>query len=257
MLLALDIGNTSVTLGVFQGETLKATWRLATDTRRMPDEYGVTLLNLLPMRGVSLSDIKAVAICSVVPPLTQVFTELCESFLHIKPLLVGAGIRTGIKVLYDNPRDVGADRIVDAVAGYRLYGGPLIIVDFGTPTVFDAITAQAEYLGGAIAPGLRVAAESLFTATSQLRRVELAAPPVAIARNTVQSIQAGVVLGHVEMVEGMVRRFKRELGQEARVLATGSLVNLIARETQVFDAVSPDLTLIGLRMIHDMNQDHR
>ncbi|MBI4312895.1 MAG: type III pantothenate kinase [Chloroflexi bacterium] len=257
MLLAIDIGNTNITLGVFHEETLKATWRLATDTRRMPDEYGLMLLSLLPMRGVDVAEVKAVSICSVVPPLTQVFAELCETFFHIKPLVIGAGVRTGIKVLYDNPRDVGADRIVDAAAAYRIYGGPLIIVDFGTPTVFDAITAQAEYLGGAIAPGLRLAAESLFTATSQLRRVELVPPPCAIARNTVQSIQSGVVLGHVDMVEGMVRRFKRELGQEAKVIATGGAAPLIAKETGIFNAVSVDLTLIGLRMIHEMNQDHR
>ncbi|MBI4338372.1 MAG: type III pantothenate kinase [Chloroflexi bacterium] len=257
MLLAIDIGNTNVTLGVFEGEAVKATWRLATDTRRMPDEYGLILLNLLPMRGVAPADIHAVAICSVVPPLTQVFAELCESFFHTKPLVVGVGVRTGIKILYDNPRDVGADRIVDAAAAYRLYGGPLIVVDFGTPTVFDAITAQAEYLGGAIAPGLRVAAESLFTSTSQLRRVELAAPSSAIGRNTVQAIQSGVVLGHVDMVEGMVRRFKRELGGSPKVVATGNLATLIARETSVFDAVSLDLTLVGLRMIHELNQDHR
>ncbi|MBI2170561.1 MAG: type III pantothenate kinase [Chloroflexi bacterium] len=257
MLLAIDIGNTNVTLGVFQGETLKATWRLATDARRMPDEYGLILLNLLPMRGIAPADISAVAICSTVPPLTQVFADLCESFFHIKPLVIGAGIRTGIKVLYDNPRDVGADRIVNATAAYRIYGGPLIIVDFGTPTVFDAISAQAEYLGGAIAPGLRIAAESLFTATSQLRRVELVAPASAIARNTVQAIQSGVMLGHVDMVEGMVRRFKREVGQEAKVVATGGEAPLIAKETNVFDAIGLDLTLIGLRMIHEMNQDHR
>ncbi len=257
MLLAIDIGNTNITLGVFQGETPTATWRLATDTRRMPDEYGLMLLNLLPMRGVSLSDVTAVAICSVVPPLTQVFAELCETFLHVKPLVVGAGVRTGIKVLYESPRDVGADRVVDAVAGFRLFGGPLIIVDFGTPTVFDAITANAEYLGGAIAPGLRVAAESLFTATSQLRRVELVPPPTAIARNTVHAIQSGVFLGHIDMVEGMVRRFKRELGENAKVIGTGGMAPAIAAETSVFNAVSVDLTLIGLRMIHEMNQDHR
>ncbi len=257
MLLAIDIGNTNINLGVFQGETLKATWRLATDGRRMPDEYALTLLNLLPMRGVSLSDVSDVAICSVVPPLTQVFTELCESYLRPKPLVVGAGVRTGIKVLYESPRDVGADRIVNAAAGYRSYGGPLIIVDFGTPTVFDAITANAEYLGGAIAPGPRVAAESLFTNTSQLRRVELAAPPSAIARNTVHAIQSGVFLGHVDMVEGMVRRFKRELGQESKVLATGSIAQAIAKETTVFDAISMDLTLIGLRLIYEMNLEHR
>ena len=253
MLLTIDIGNTNIALGVFQGETLKATWRLATDPRRMPDEYGMALLNLLPVSGVAASDIRAVALCSVVPPLTQVFSELCEGFFDIKPLIVGAGVRTGIKILYDNPRDVGVDRIVDAAAAFGLYGGPLIIVDFGTATVFDAVSAQAEYLGGAISPGLRVAAESLFTTTSQLRRVELVTPKSAIGKNTTHAMQAGLVLGHVDLVEGMVKRFKRELGQDARVIATGGLAPLMASETPIFDAVNLDLTLLGLRMIYDMN----
>ncbi len=170
MLLAIDIGNTNITLGVFQGDSLKATWRLATDPRRMPDEYGMTILNLLPVRGTSSSDIDAVVVCSVVPTLTQVFTEMSQSFFNDSPLLVGAGVRTGIMVLYDNPRDVGADRIVDAAAAFSLYGGPCIIVDFGTGTVFDAVSANAEYLGGAIAPGLQLAADSLFSNTSILRR---------------------------------------------------------------------------------------
>ena len=253
MLLAIDIGNTNISIGVFDGDTLKATWRLATDARRMPDEYGMTLLNLLPVRDIAASDIKAVALCSVVPPLTQVFSELCDSFFGVKPLVVGAGVRTGIKILYDNPRDVGADRIVDAAAGFRLYGGPLIIVDFGTGTVFDGISADGEYLGGAIAPGIRVAAESLFTAASQLRRIELVAPKTAIGKNTTHAMQAGLILGYADLVEGMVERFKRELGQDAKVVATGGLAPLIADETSVFDAVNLDLTLLGLRMVYDLN----
>lgn len=255
MLLAIDIGNTNITLGVFQGDSLKATWRLATDPRRMPDEYGMTILNLLSVRGISSSDIDAVAMCSVVPPLTQVFTELYESFFEVTPLIVGAGVRTGIKVLYDSPRDVGADRIVDAAAAFRLYGGPLVIVDFGTATVFDAVSAQAEYVGGTIAPGLRVASESLFTTTSQLRRVELVAPSSAIGKNTTHAMQSGLVLGHVDLVEGMVKRFKRELGEDAKVIATGGLAPMIARETSVFDVVNLDLTLVGLQMIYQMNVD--
>ena len=253
MLLAIDIGNTNVNLGVFQGETLRATWRLTTDARRMPDEYGLALMNLLPFRGVSPSEVNAVIICSVVPPLTQVFSELSESFFHAKPLVVGAGVRTGVKILYDNPRDVGADRIVQAAAAFRFYGGPLVVVDCGTATVFDAVTAQGEYLGGAIAPGLRLAAESLFTTTSQLRRVELIAPRSAIGKNTTHAMQSGLVLGNVDLIEGMVRRFKKELGQHAKVIGTGGLVPLIASETQVFDVVNLDLILVGLRMVHEMN----
>lgn len=255
MLLAIDIGNTNITLGVFQGESLKATWRLATDPRRMPDEYGMTILNLLPVRGISSSDIDAVVVCSVVPPLTQAFTEMSQNFFNDTPLMVGAGVRTGIKVLYDNPRDVGADRIVDAAAAFSLYGGPCIVVDFGTGTVFDAVSANAEYLGGAIAPGLQLAADSLFSNTSILRRVELVAPDTAIGKNTTHALQSGLVLGNVDLVEGMVKRFKRELGEDAKVIATGGLAPMIARETSVFDVVNLDLTLVGLQMIHQMNVD--
>lgn len=253
MLLTIDIGNTNISIGVFDRDILKATWRLATDARRMPDEYGMALLNLLSIRHMVASDIKAIALCSVVPPLTQGFTELSDSFFGVKPLVVGAGVRTGIKILYDNPRDVGADRIVDAAAGFRLYGGPLIIVDFGTGTVFDGISVHGEYLGGAIAPGVRVAAESLFTAASQLRRIELIAPKTAIGKNTTHAMQAGVILGYADLVEGMVERFKLELGQDAKVVATGGLAPLIASETPVFNAVNLDLTLLGLRMIYDLN----
>ncbi|MSQ22458.1 MAG: type III pantothenate kinase [Dehalococcoidia bacterium] len=253
MLLAIDIGNTNVSLGAFQGETLKATWRLTTDARRMPDEYGLALMSLLPLRGVATSDINAVAICSSVPPLTQVFYELCENFFHVKSLVIEAGVRTGVKILYDNPRDVGADRIVQVAAAFRIYGGPLVVVDCGTATVFDAVTAQGEFLGGAIAPGLRLSAESLFSNTSQLRRVDLIAPKTAIGKNTTHAMQSGLVLGNVELIEGMVRRFKKELGQNAKVIGTGGLVPLIASETQVFDVVNLDLILVGLRMIHEMN----
>ena len=195
MLLTIDIGNTNITLGVFQGNELKATWRLATDPRRMPDEYGLTILNLLAVQGISAKDVEAVATCSVVPSLTQIFTELCARYFNINPLIVGAGVRTGVKILYDNPRDVGADRIVDAAAAFRLYGGPCIIVDCGTATVLDAVSDKAEYLGGAIAPGLRLSAETLFSNTSLLRRVELEAPRTAIGKNTSHALQAGLGAG--------------------------------------------------------------
>ena len=222
MLLTIDIGNTNITLGVFQGNGLKATWRLATDPRRMPDEYGLTILNLLAVQGISARDVQAVATCSVVPSLTQIFTELCARYFDVNPLIVGAGVRTGVKILYDNPRDVGADRIVDAAAAFRLYGGPCIIVDCGTATVLDAVSDKAEYLGGAIAPGLRLSAETLFSNTSLLRRVELEAPRTAIGKNTSHALQAGLVLGNVDLIEGMVRRFKRELNSgNCKVIGTG------------------------------------
>ena len=254
MLLAIDIGNTNITLAVFQEDDLLFTWRLATDPRRMPDEYGLTLVNLFSQKEISPAQVKAVSLCSVVPPLTQVFEELCQSHFSLTPMVVGAGVRTGIKILYDNPRDVGADRIVDAAAAYRLYGGPAIIVDFGTATVFDAVSEKAEYLGGAIAPGLTMSAETMVTGTSILRRVELVAPKTPIGKNTPQAMQSGLVLGQVDMVEGMVKRFKQEMGADATVVATGGLAPLIASQTTVFDVVNQELTLIGLRLIHEMNQ---
>ena len=258
MLLALDIGNSNITFGVFEDGgpseyAPSATWRISTEPGRMADEYGLLLNNLLPVRGVSASDLTAVALCSVVPPLTPAFVEVCRDYFKLEPLVVGAGTRTGIKVLYDNPRDVGTDRIVDAAAALKLYGGPVIVVDFGTGTVFDAVSAEAEYLGGAIAPGILVAADALFHSASQLRRVELVQPATAIGKNTVHALQSGLVLGYAEMVKGMVARFDRELGGGAKVVATGGLAALIEKEVNIFDAVNPDLTLAGLRIVHELN----
>lgn len=257
MLLALDVGNSNVKIGAFHGEELVATWRVATDPRRMPDDYGVLLLSLLNLRGLNPSQLRDAALCSVVPSLTWVFEEVCRSFLRINPLVVGAGVKTGMRILYDTPRDVGADRVAAAAAAYRLYGGPVIIVEIGTFTVFDAVTREGDYLGGAIHPGPQVVAEAVFTAASQLRRVELVRPRNAIGRNTVAAIQSGVLLGHVGMIEGLVKRFKEELGEDTRVIGTGGLVSLITRETDIFTAVNPDLILHGLRIIYDMNRPER
>lgn len=259
MLLTLDIGNTNITFGVFD-ETggapdyaPRATWRIATDRDRLADEYGLLLSNLLSVKGITTGMVEAATLCSVVPPLTPAFVELCGDYFGVEPMVVGAGVKTGIKVMYDNPRDVGSDRIADAVAALKLYGGPVIIVDFGTATVFDAVSADFEYIGGAIAPGLSVAADALFHNTSQLRRVELLRPSTAIGRNTVHAMQSGLVLGYSEMVRGMVARFDREMGGGCKVLATGGLAGLIASETNIFDAVVPNLTLAGLRIIHELN----
>ena len=253
MLLAIDIGNTNISLGVFDGDHLKATWRLASDPRRLADEYSLLLASILPLKGVQASDVTSACMCSGVPTLTSTFEEACCGYFGVTPLTVTAGVKTGVSILYDSPRDVGADRIVDAAAAYRLYGGPVIIVDFGTGTVFDAVSDAGEYLGGAIAPGINVAAEALFLNTSMLRRVDLVPPKSAIGRNTVAALQSGLVLGYVGLVEGMVARFKIELGQESSVVATGGLAEVIARETEVFDDINPHLTLMGLRMIHEMN----
>ena len=194
MLLAIDIGNTNINMGVFDNEHLVATWRLATDTQKLPDEYALLIRSLLPLKGVDTEDIKSISMCSVVPPLTQIFQDLSESFFSIPILVVGTGIKTGVRIQYENPRDVGADRIVDAAAAYSLYGGPVIVVDFGTATVFDAISKDGDYLGGAIASGINLTAEALYQRTSQLRRVELVAPKTAIGRNTTASIQSGILL---------------------------------------------------------------
>ena len=257
MLLAIDIGNTNVTIGVFDGDDLRTTFRFATDTRKMPDEYAVTINQLLPLQGMALGDIDAVALCSVVPPLTPSFVDLARTYFDVEPLEVGSGTRTGIRVRYDAPRDVGADRVVDAAAAFKMFGGPVIVVDVGTATVFDAVNDQGDYLGGAIAPGISIAADSLFHSTAMLRRVELAPPPTAIGRNTIHALQAGLVLGYSELVKGMVGRFKNELGEHASVIATGGLADVVASEAGVFDSVDPNLTLTGLKIVFDMNTDGR
>ena len=255
MLLAIDIGNTNVTLGIFDGEKLAATWRLASDPHKMPDEYAVLLLNLLDHSGISPTDITDAVMCSSVPPLVVTFDELSRNYFGVKPLTVGAGVKTGIRVLYENPREVGADRVTDAVAAFRLYGGPVIVVDCGTATVFDAVSQEGDYFGGAIAPGITLAMDALVSRTSMLRRIELVAPKLAIGRNTVQSMQSGIIFGYVGLVEALVKRFKNELGGEAKVVGTGGLVDIIARESTAFDVIDPDLTLSGLRMIYEMNKD--
>lgn len=252
MLLAIDIGNTNITLGVFDGDALSATWRLSTERSKTSDEYSATLMQMLRLRDVAAQRIDAVALCSVVPPLTPTFVDLCKTHFGVEPLVVGAGTKTGVRILYDNPRDVGADRIVDAAAALRLYGGPVIVVDIGTATVFDAVTANGDYLGGAIAPGMLIASDALFSSTSQLRRVELVAPATAIGRNTIHAIQSGVVLGYADLVRGMVARFDAELGGGAKVIATGGLAHILEVEAGVFDEINPDLTLMGLMLIQGM-----
>ena len=257
MLLTIDIGNTVVHLGVFDGDRLVAGMRVATDSRRLVDEYALQLVSLLQLRGIGTGQVDSACICSGVPPLTVVFDEVCRNYFGVTPLQVSAGVRTGLRILYDNPRDVGADRIADAVAAVELYQTPLIVVDLGTATVFDAVSREGEYLGGAIAPGISLAADALFFNTSQLRRVELVAPKSAIGHNTTSALQSGLVYGYAALVTGMVEHFKREIGADARVIGTGGLIRVVAGETQVFDEINPDLTLIGLRLIYELNQRPR
>ena len=256
MLLAADIGNTNVTIGAFDGDDLAATWRLSTDSRRLADEYALLLRELLPMKGVAVADVSDAALCSVVPPLTGVFEEVCRTLFACEPLVVGGGTKTGVRVLYQSPQDVGADRVVNAAAALHRHGGPAIVVDLGTATVFDAVTADGAYLGGAICVGVGLAGDALAANTAMLRRVDLAPPERAIGKNTADSIASGLVFGFAGLVEAMARRFREEMGApDAKVVGTGGLVPLIATETDVFDVVDPDLTLRGLRRVFDLNRD--
>jgi type III pantothenate kinase len=254
MLLAIDIGNTSVTLGLFIGGKLGPRWRLASDSERTPDEYGILVAQLLERNGVEARGVKNIAIASVVPPLTGVFEQACRGYLDAGPLIVDAGTRTGIKIRYEDPKQVGADRVVNAAAVRSLFKGPVCVVDFGTATIFDAISADGEYLGGAIAPGVGIAADALFRRAAKLPRVEISRPPAAIGRNTVHSLQSGLLYGYVGIVDGMVARFRAELGSEMKTVGTGILVELIARETKSIDVIEPWLALEGLRVIHELNR---
>jgi len=254
MLLAADIGNTEITLGVFEDEKLRATWHMATGIHRRADEYAALLLNLLHHQGLDISDIKEVALCSVVPPLIATFEDLFQRYFDVSPLVVGAGVKTGVRIRMDNPKEVGADRIVNAAAAHHLYGGPVIIADFGTATTFDTASREGDYLGGAIAPGIVTAAEGLFTQAAMLPRVELTRPKHAIGTNTTSAMQSGIIFGYVGLVEGIVARIQQELGEKAKVVATGGYAELIAKETKVIDLVNPNLTLMGLRLIYLMNK---
>ena len=254
MLLCIDIGNTNITLGLYRNQELVVAWRLATDHERMQDEYGLQMLGLLRHAGFNPEDVHGVALASVVPPLTGTFLQACDNYIGQPVLVVDAGVKTGVCIRYEDPKAVGADRVVDAAAVQHLYGGPACVVDFGTATTFDAISAEGDYLGGAIAPGIGIAAEALFHRTAKLPRVELARPPSAIGRNTVHSMQSGLLFGYVGLVEGMVARFRAELGPEMKVIGTGGLAEIIAAETEVIQILAPWLTLDGLRIIWDMNQ---
>lgn len=254
MLLTIDIGNTNLTLGLYEGGKLGAHWRLATDHNRMPDEYGLQFLGLLQNAGKTLKDIEGISLASVVPPLTGRVIQACREYLKQEPLVVDAGVKTGIKVRYEDPKAVGADRICDAVAVMKLYGGPACVVDFGTATTFNAITRDGEYLGGAITAGINLAAEALYTRAAKLPRIDLQVPPSVIGRNTVHAMQSGLLFGYVSMVEGMVARFRAELGNDMKVVATGGLAEVVAKETKVIEIIAPWLTLEGLRLIWEMNR---
>lgn len=253
MLLTIDIGNTNLTLGLYEAQKLGAHWRLSTDHDRMPDEFGIQILGLLQHSGCSPSQLDGICIASVVPPLTGRLVQACRQYLECDPMIISHQMNSGITILYDDPSTVGADRIADAVATYKLYGGPACIVDFGTATTFNALTEKGEYLGGAITAGVGVAAEALVQRTSKLLRVDLVRPPNVIGRNTTHALQSGLLYGYAALTEGMVARFRTELGEKMKVIATGGLAELIAPETNVIQYVNPWLTLEGIRMLWEMN----
>lgn len=253
MLLVFDVGNTNIVAGVFREDRLVTCWRIRTDNMRTCDEYGVMLKSLLELKGLGMSEVKAVVISSVVPSLMMELDWLAQKYFACKPLVVGPGIKTGLAIKYENPREVGADRVVNAVAAYNKYGGPLIIIDFGTATTFCVVNDKGDYLGGAIAPGIRISTEALVSRAAKLPRVELVKPRSIIGKNTIASMQAGIIYGFVGQVEGIIRRMKKEIG-EATVVATGGLAQVIAQETDVIDIIDEYLTLDGLRLIYELNR---
>jgi type III pantothenate kinase len=260
MILAIDISNTTIKLGLFQGDDLTATWQIATERHKVVDDYAMLLLNLFQSAGQDITHVKGVSISCVVPSLRSVFTQLVKKYLHQTAFLVTPDVLSGIVLAHDYPAEVGGDRIVNALATYRLYGGPAIAIAFGTATVFDCISRKGEYLGGAIAPGIMGAFDSLAQNASQLFRVELVRPPKAIGKNTVHTMQSGMIFGFAGLVEGLVRRLKAEMtdpaGQDKiKVIATGGLADVIKPETGVIDTVDHQLTLKGLKLIFDMNQE--
>jgi type III pantothenate kinase len=253
VLLAIDVGNTNIVVGIHDGSAWLRSWRAETDASRTADEYAALFDGFFRFVGTSLRHADAVVISSVVPALTTTFAELSRVYCSAEPVVVGPGIRTGIKILYDNPREVGADRIANAVATFDLYGGPAIVIDFGTATTFDALSGDGEYLGGAIAPGLIISADALFRHAARLYRVELKRPKLAIGRDTGSSVQSGLIYGYVGLIEGLIARFKEEMGP-ARVIATGGLADVIGRETTQIEIVNPMLTLDGLRLLYERNR---
>jgi type III pantothenate kinase len=255
MLLAFDIGNTTFAIGLFRGKKLVKSWKIKTDSDRTSDEYGVVLLSLFQVAGLQARSVTGAIISSVVPPLTPVIEETCAEFFGARALIVGPGLKTGMPILYENPLEVGADRITAAVAAFEKYGGPAIVVDFGTATTFDAVSAKGEYLGGAIAPGIQIAAEALYLKTARLPRIEIRKPKRAIGRTTVSSMQSGLYFGYIGLVLNTIAEIRKELGQNVRVVSTGGFASQVTEELPAIEAYEPDLVLEGLRIIFERNRD--
>jgi len=254
MLLVFDVGNSNIVMGVYLEEKLLRSWRLATERNQTDDEYEINIRSLLGIAQISINDISDVIISSVVPPLMPALERMVSRCFGTKPLIVEPGIKTGLSILYDNPREIGADRIVNAVAGYELYGGPLIIIDFGTATTFCVIDEEGRWIGGAISPGIGISAEALFQRASRLPRIELVKPKQVIGRNTVAGMQSGIIFGYVGLVDGIVNRINRETGVNHRVIATGGMAEIIAEVSETIEKVDEDLTMEGLRLIYNRNR---
>jgi type III pantothenate kinase len=253
VLFVVDVGNTHTVLGLYEGADLRHHWRLRTDAERTTDEWGLSLHTLFHLVGLDLATVEAVAVSSVVPPAVHGIRRASQRYFGVEPLVVGPGVKTGLAIRYDNPREVGADRIVNAVAAFSAVQGPCIVVDFGTATTFDCISGSGEYLGGAIVPGIGIALDALVTRAAKLPRVEIARPRNVIGRNTEESMQSGILYGYVSLVDGLVDRLTAQMGGKAKVIATGGLAGAIASESRTIESVDPNLTLDGLRLIHERN----
>ena len=255
MLMVFDIANTNIKIGLYDDNLLIANWRISTGVHRMPDEYGIMLFNLLRKDRIAAHEVTECAISCVVPPLLTIFNEMMLKYFHVKPLIVGPGIKTGVKIRYENPREIGADLISNAAAAIKLYTAPIIIVALGTATAFGIVSKDAEYLGGVIAPGIGISLEALYTRTSALPRVDLVRPKKTIGQNTIAAMQSGTIFGWAGLIDGIVERIREELGEKAMVVATGGYANLIANESKTIDKVNTELTLQGIKIIHDMNRE--
>ncbi|MFE8704053.1 type III pantothenate kinase [Cytobacillus sp. FJAT-54145] len=256
MIFVFDVGNTNIVLGVYDKDELKHHWRIETNRNKTEDEYGMMIKNLFDHVGLTFSSVDGIIISSVVPPIMFSLERMCQKYFNIKPLVVGPGIKTGLNIKYENPREVGADRIVNAVAAIHEYGSPLIIVDFGTATTYCYINEHKQYMGGAIAPGIGISTEALYSKAAKLPRIEIARPEGVVGKNTVAAMQAGILYGYVGQVEGIVKRMKDQSQEVPTILATGGLANLIAAESDIIDIVDPFLTLKGLQLIYKRNMDN-
>ena len=256
MLLVIDIGNSNIVMGTYEGKNLMKHWRVSTDSQKTGDEYGMLINDLFRYQGVSINDVRDIIISSVVPQLLVPFVKMCERYFKIKPLVVGPGIKTGIKINYENPRAIGADRIVNVVGAFEHYGGPLIVIDIGTATTIDVVAENGDFLGGVIAPGIVSAADSLVSSTAKLPRIELVPPKNIICHNTITGMQAGIIYGYVGQVDEIVRRIRAEMGEgwNAKVIATGGLAKMIAKESKTIDKIDHFLTLSGLRALYERNK---